>query len=63
MKRAKTFLFIRHFPKIERGAEIIVPKNIKNANSAQQVFQLVSVLTGTVTSVIGIITLIKATAN
>ena len=63
VKRARTFLFIRHFPKIERGAEIIVPKNIKNANSAQQVFQLVSVLTGTVTSVIGIITLIKATAN
>ncbi|MFD3393760.1 SLBB domain-containing protein [Aquirufa sp. OSTEICH-129V] len=63
VKRARTFLFIRYFPKIERGAEIIVPRNIKNANSAQQVFQLVSVLTGTVTSVIGIITLIKATAN
>lgn len=63
VKRARTFLFIRYFPKVERGAEIIVPRNIKNANSAQQVFQLVSVLTGTVTSVIGIITLIKATAN
>jgi len=63
VKRTRTFLFIRHFPKIERGAEIIVPRKIKNANSAQQVFQLVSVLTGTVTSVIGIITLIKATAN
>ncbi len=63
VKRTRAFLFIRHYPKIERGAEIIVPKNIKNANSAQQVFQLVSVLTGTVTSVIGIITLIKATAN
>ena len=63
VKRAKTFLFVRIFPKIERGAEIIVPKNVKNSNTAQQVFQLVSVLTGTVTSVIGIITLIKATAN
>ncbi len=63
VKRARTFLFIRFFPKIERGAEIIVPKNVKNVNTAQQVFQLVSVLTGTVTSVIGIITLIKATAN
>lgn len=63
VKRAHNVLFIRYFPKIERGAEIIVPRNVKNINSAQQVFQLVSVLTGTVTSVIGIITLIKATAN
>jgi protein involved in polysaccharide export with SLBB domain len=63
VKRARNVLFIRYFPKIERGAEIIVPRNVKNINSAQQVFQLVSVLTGTVTSVIGIITLIKATAN
>ena len=63
MKRARSFLFARIYPKIERGAEIIVPKNVRNANTAQQVFQLVSVLTGTVTSVIGIITLIKATAN
>ncbi len=63
VKRARSFLFARIYPKIERGAEIIVPKNVRNANTAQQVFQLVSVLTGTVTSVIGIITLIKATAN
>lgn len=63
VKRARNVLFIRYFPKIERGAEIIVPRNVKNVNTAQQVFQLVSVLTGTVTSVIGIITLIKATAN
>ncbi len=63
VKRAHTFMFLRFFPKIERGAEIIVPKNVKNTNTAQQVFQLVSVLTGTVTSVIGIITLIKATAK
>lgn len=63
VKRARNVLFIRYFPKIERGAEIIVPRNVKNVNSAQQVFQLVSVLTGTVTSVIGIITLIKATTN
>ena len=63
VKRAHSFMFMRIFPKIERGAEIIVPKNVKNTNTAQQVFQLVSVLTGTVTSVIGIITLIKATAK
>ncbi len=63
VKRARSFIFLRFYPKIERGAEIIVPKNIKNNNTTQQVFQLVSVLTGTVTSVIGIITLIKATAQ
>ncbi len=63
VKRARSFLFARIYPKIERGAEIIVPKNVRNTNTVQQVFQLVSVLTGTVTSVIGIITLIKATAN
>lgn len=63
VRRGRNILFIRYFPKIERGAEIIVPRNVKNVNSSQQVFQLVSVLTGTVTSVIGIITLIKATAN
>lgn len=63
VKRARSLIFLRFYPKIERGAEIIVPKNIKNNNTTQQVFQLVSVLTGTVTSVIGIITLIKATAQ
>lgn len=63
VKRVKNFLFMRFNPKIERGSEIIVPKKIKSTNASQQIVTLVSVLTGTVTSIIGIITLIKATAQ
>ncbi len=63
VKRAKNFLFMRFYPRIERGSEIIVPKKLKSTNTSQQIVTLVSVLTGTVTSIIGIITLIKATAN
>lgn len=63
VKRAKNFLFMRFYPRVERGSEIIVPKKLKSANTSQQIVSLVSVLTGTVTSIIGIITLIKATAQ
>jgi len=63
VKRVKNFLFMRFNPRIERGSEIIVPKKIKSANTSQQIVSIVSVLTGTVTSIIGIITLIKATAQ
>jgi protein involved in polysaccharide export with SLBB domain len=63
VKRVKSFLFMRVNPKIEKGAEIIIPAKSKSVNYSQQIISLVSVLTGTVTSIIGIITLIKATAN
>ena len=63
VKRVKSFLFLRFNPKIEKGAEVIIPAKTKNVNYSQQIISLVSVLTGTVTSIIGIITLIKATAN
>ncbi len=63
VKRARTFLFIRNYPKIERGAEIIVPKNIRNADSAQQGLQLVSILAGSITSLISVYTLIRATTK
>lgn len=63
VKRVKSFLFLRFNPKIEKGAEVIIPAKSKNVNYSQQIISLVSVLTGTVTSIIGIITLIKATAN
>ena len=63
VKRVKSFLFMRINPKIEKGAEIIIPAKSKSVNYSQQIISLVSVLTGTVTSIIGIITLIKATAN
>ena len=63
VKRTRNFLFMKFYPSIERGSEIIVPKKIKSANTSQQIVSVVSVLTGTVTSIIGIITLIKATAQ
>lgn len=63
VKRARNFLFMRFYPRVERGSEIIVPKKLKSTNTSQQIVSLVSVLTGTVTSIIGIITLIKATAQ
>ena len=63
VKRAKSFLFINRYPTIEKGAEIIVPKEVKSASSGQQIASIVGIFTGTLTSLIGIITLIKATAN
>ncbi len=63
VKRTRNFLFMKFYPRVERGSEIIVPKKIKSGNTSQQIVSVVSVLTGTVTSIIGIITLIKATAQ
>lgn len=63
VKRAKSFLFINRFPKIEKGAEIIVPKEVKSASSGQQIASIVGIFTGTLTSLIGIVTLIKATTK
>ncbi|CAM3712042.1 SLBB domain-containing protein [Aquirufa aurantiipilula] len=62
VKRTKSFLFLRFHPRIEQGAEIIVPKKSKVA-TGQQIVSVVSIFTGTLTSLIGIITLIKATSN
>ncbi len=63
VKRAKNLLFLKFYPRIEKGSEIIVPQKVKVGNTSQQIVSIVSVLTGTVTSIIGIITLIKATAK
>jgi protein involved in polysaccharide export with SLBB domain len=63
VKSAKSFLFINHYPNIERGSEIIVPKEVKTSSSGQQIASIVGIFTGTLTSLIGIITLIKATSN
>jgi hypothetical protein len=63
VKRAKNLLFLKFYPRIEKGSEIIVPQKVKIGNTSQQIVSIVSVLTGTVTSIIGIITLIKATAQ
>ncbi len=63
VKRAKNLLFIRFYPRIEKGSEIIIPQKVKLASTSQQIVSIVGVLTGTVTSLVGIITLIKATAQ
>lgn len=63
VKRARNLLLVKFYPKIAKGAEIIVPQKVKTSNTSQQIVSIVSVLTGTVTSIIGIITLIKATAQ
>lgn len=63
VKRAKNLLFLKFYPRIAKGAEIIVPQKVKVSSTSQQIVSIVSVLTGTVTSIIGIITLIKATAQ
>jgi protein involved in polysaccharide export with SLBB domain len=61
VKRVRSFGFIKFYPRIDKGAEIIVPKDIKSANSFQQIASIVGIFTGTLTSLIGIVTLIKAT--
>ncbi len=63
VKRAKNFLFVKFYPRIEKGSEIIVPQKVKVASTSQQIVSIVGLLTGTVTSLVGIITLIKATAQ
>ncbi|MHA8049900.1 SLBB domain-containing protein [Aquirufa sp. ROCK-SH2] len=61
--RTRHFLFFRSYPKIEKGAEIIIPNKVKTASNFQQVASIVAIFTGTITSIIGVVTLIKASAK
>lgn len=63
VKRVKSFGFIKIYPKIDKGSEIIVPKEVKSASSGQQIASIVGIFTGTLTSLIGIVTLIRTTTN
>lgn len=63
VKRVKKILFFNKYPKIERGAEIIVPKSIKRINGSQQLVSIIGIFTGSLTSLIGIYTLIQATTK
>jgi len=63
VKRVKSFGFIKLYPKIDKGAEIIVPKEIKSTSSGQQIASLIGIFTGTLTSLIGIVVLIRSTTN
>lgn len=55
----KRFLFFKSHPKITRGAEIVVPEKIIQENSFGNIAYLVSIFTGTITSIISVTTLIK----
>ena len=63
VRRVKSFGFIKLYPKIDKGAEIIVPKEIKSTSSGQQIASIVGIFTGTLTSLIGIVVLIRSTTN
>ena len=63
VKRVRSFGFIKIYPKIDKGSEIIVPKEVKSTSSGQQIASIVGIFTGTLTSLIGIVTLIRTTTN
>lgn len=63
VRRVKSFGFIKIYPKIDKGSEIIVPKEVKSSSSGQQIASIVGIFTGTLTSLIGIVTLIRTTTN
>jgi protein involved in polysaccharide export with SLBB domain len=63
VKRVKSFGFIKIYPKIEKGSEIIIPKEIKSSSSSQQVANIIGIFTGSLTSLIGIVTLIRTTTK
>lgn len=56
--RTRHFLFFKNYPKILPGSEIIIPTKNKNT---QQLASLINVYTGTITSLISLYLLIKAT--
>jgi protein involved in polysaccharide export with SLBB domain len=63
VKRVKNLGLFKIYPRIEKGAEIIVPKEIKSINSGQQIASIIGIFTGTLTSLIGIVVLIRSTTN
>jgi protein involved in polysaccharide export with SLBB domain len=63
VRRVKSWGLFKIYPRIEKGAEIIVPKQVKSASSGQQIASIVGIFTGTLTSLIGIVTLIRTTTN
>jgi protein involved in polysaccharide export with SLBB domain len=61
--RTRQFLIFRSYPKIEKGAEIIIPNKVKSTSNFQQIASIVAIFTGSITSIIGVVTLIKASAQ
>ena len=63
VKRVKSFGFIKFYPKIQKGSEIIVPKSLKMINTSQQIANIVGFVSTTITSLIGIVLLINSTTK
>ncbi len=63
VKRVKSFGFIRFYPKIQKGSEIIIPKVINNITTSQNIANIVGFVSTTITSLIGIVLLINSTTK
>ncbi|MEY2792035.1 MAG: hypothetical protein RJA76_27, partial [Bacteroidota bacterium] len=60
INRTKHFLFFKNYPKILPGSEIVIPAYNKNT---QQMASLINIYTGTITSVVSVYLLLRATMN
>lgn len=63
VKRVKSFGFIKFYPKIQKGSEIIIPKTINNITTSQNIANIVGFVSTTITSLIGIVLLINSTTK
>lgn len=63
VKRVKSFGFIKFYPKIQKGSEIIIPKTINNITISQNIANIVGFVSTTITSLIGIVLLINSTTK
>ncbi len=60
INKTKHFLFFKNYPKILPGSEIVIPSYNKNT---QQIASLINIYTGTITSVVSVYLLLRATMN
>lgn len=60
INKTRQFLFFRNYPKIKPGSEIVVPAYTRNN---QQLASTIGVYTGTITSLVSVFLLLRATLN
>jgi len=60
INRTRNFLFFKNYPKISPGSEIVIPSFNKNT---QPMSSVIGMYTGTITSLISVYLLLKATLN
>lgn len=60
INKTKQFLFFRNYPKIMPGSEIVIPAYNRNT---QQLASTIGVYTGTITSLVSVFLLLRATLN